>query len=130
MLLAATVGRRDSPPSRLLDAVRMGQLEAVACEQLLMEVRDRLAARYFRDRVSAEERTAFLEMLGAIAAVLPDPVDPPPVIRDRADDYLVALVTAAEAIVSGDRDLLDHDGLEPPALSARQACERFGVTDG
>jgi putative PIN family toxin of toxin-antitoxin system len=130
VLLAATVGRRDSPPSRLLDAVRMGQLEAVACEQLLMEVRDRLAARYFRDRVSAEERTAFLEMLGAIAAVLPDPVDPPPVIRDRADDYLVALVTAAEAIVSGDRDLLDHDGLEPPALSARQACERFGVTDG
>jgi predicted nucleic acid-binding protein len=34
VLLSATVGRRDSPPSLLLDAVRMGQIDAVACEQL------------------------------------------------------------------------------------------------
>jgi hypothetical protein len=52
----------------------MGQIEAVACEQLLGEVRNGLASRYFRDRVSAEERTAFLEMLRALAVVLPDPV--------------------------------------------------------
>ncbi len=132
VILSATVGRRDSPPSLLLDAVRAGQIEAVACEQLLKEVREGLAGRYFRDRVSADERTAFLGMLRALAVIAPDPVDPPPVLRDRSDDYLVALARAAgaEAIVTGDRDLLDHAGLEPPALSARQACERFGVTDG
>jgi predicted nucleic acid-binding protein len=64
--------------------------------------------------------------------VLADPRDPPRVLRDRGDDYLVALAkaAAAEAIVTGDRDLLDHEGLDPPALSARHACARFGVTDG
>jgi hypothetical protein len=61
-----------------------------------------------------------------------DPVDAPPVLRDRPDDYLVALAGAAgaEAIITGDRDLLERAGLEPPELSAGQACERFGVTDG
>ena len=118
------VGRRDSPPSLLLDAVRAGQIEAVACEELLAEVRNRLGSRYFQDRVSVEEGTTFLEMLRAFAVVLPDPVDPAPVLRDRADDYLVALANAAgaEAIVTSDRDLHDHEGLEPSAVSARRAA--------
>jgi putative PIN family toxin of toxin-antitoxin system len=131
-LNAARRLRARSVPSLLLDAVRTGRIEAVACEQLLTEVRNGLGSRYFRDRLSAEEGTAFLEMLRALAVVMPDPVHPPPVLRDRADDYLVALAKAAgaEAIVSGDRGLLDHEGLEPPALSAKRACARFGVTDG
>jgi predicted nucleic acid-binding protein len=47
------------------------------------------------------------------------------VLRDPTDDYLVELAQAgkAEAIVTGDRDLLDHDGLRPPAIDARAACE-------
>jgi predicted nucleic acid-binding protein len=51
------------------------------------------------------------------------------VLRDPKDDYLVALAVAgrAEAIVTGDRDLLDHDGLVPPAITPRDACERFGL---
>lgn len=141
VLLSATVGRRDSPPSLLLDAVRTGQIEAAVCEQLLIEVRDGLASRYFRDRVSADERTAFLEMLRALATIAPDPVDPPPVLRDRADDYLVALATAAgaKAIVSGDRDLLDHGAQRQTSLrtvrrdelsSSRAArCRRCGRRD-
>jgi uncharacterized protein len=51
------------------------------------------------------------------------------VLRDPTDDFLVALARAAsaEAIVSGDADLLDHDGLEPPAIHARAACELLGL---
>jgi hypothetical protein len=43
--------------------------------------------------------------------------------------YLVALAreAGADTIVSGDKDLLDHAGLEPPALSAREACELVGL---
>jgi hypothetical protein len=47
------------------------------------------------------------------------------ILRDPDDNYLVALAreAGAEAIVSGDGDLLDHAGLAPPALSAREACQ-------
>jgi len=70
-------------------------------------------------------------MVRGIATVLRDPESPPRVVRDVSDDYLVALARAADAdaIVTGDRDLLDHEGLEPPAITARQACASFGLLD-
>ncbi|MDQ6805947.1 MAG: hypothetical protein M3065_13490 [Actinomycetota bacterium] len=66
-------------------------------------------------------------LLRAIALVVADPVDPPPLLRDPGDDYLVMLArdTNAEAIVTGDKDLLDHGGLEPDAITARAACEQL-----
>jgi hypothetical protein len=71
-------------------------------------------------------------MLSALATPLPDPVAPARVLRDPGDDYLVALATAADAsaIVTGDRDMLDHAGLVPPAITARAACERLGLAVG
>jgi predicted nucleic acid-binding protein len=101
----------------------------VACGQLLREVRDGLGGRYFRDRICDPERDAIPAMLATLAVIAPDPADPPRILRDASDDYLVALARAAdaEAIVTGDRDLLDHEGLSPPALSARQACLRLGL---
>jgi uncharacterized protein len=61
--------------------------------------------------------------------MLPNPVAPPAVVRDPRDDYLVALARSAgaDAVVTGDRDLLDQAGLEPPAITPRQVCERFGL---
>jgi predicted nucleic acid-binding protein len=52
------------------------------------------------------------------------------VLRDSDDDYLLALAAAsgAEMIVTGDKDLLDHPGgLQPPAITARQAVEQVGL---
>lgn len=37
--------------------------------------------------------------------------------------------SGAEAIVSGDKDLLDRPGLEPPAIDARGACKLLGLLD-
>ncbi len=64
-----------------------------------------------------------------LAIMLPDPPAGIRVLRDPTDDFLVALARSgrAEAIVSGDTDLLDHDGLEPPAIHARAACELLGL---
>jgi hypothetical protein len=47
--------------------------------------------------------------------------EPASVVRDPNDDFLVALAltAGARAIVTGDRDLLDHPGLNPPALTVR-----------
>ena len=63
------------------------------------------------------------------ATVFEDPADIEAVLRDSDDDYLVALARQAdaEAIVTGDRDLLDHTGLIPPAISPREACELIGL---
>jgi putative PIN family toxin of toxin-antitoxin system len=131
VLLSAVLANPESPSSLLLEAVRSGQIEMVACGHLLGEVRDGLGGRYFRDRIVDEEREAIPAMLAALAMIAPDPVDPPRVLRDPSDDYLVALARAvnAEAIVTGDRDLLDHERLEPPALGARPACLRLGLID-
>ncbi len=48
-------------------------------------------------------------------------------LRDSTDDYLLALARSgeAEAIITGDKDLLDHAGLQPPATSAREAVDRL-----
>jgi putative PIN family toxin of toxin-antitoxin system len=128
-LLSTTVAKRDSPLAVLLDAVTSGAIEIVAGDELLSELHDGLESTYFRDRVSAVDGRAYEAMIASLALHLPDPVSPPKILRDSDDDYLVALALAANAtaIVTGDRDLLDHENLKPPALSARQACEMLGL---
>lgn len=129
VLLLAVIAKPDSHPSLLLDAVRAGDIEMVACERLLDEVRRGLEGRYFRDRLGENERVAIPAMLRALALMVPDPELVPAVLRDPTDDYLVELARAngAEAIITGDRDLLEHEGLVPPACSAREACIRVGL---
>jgi putative PIN family toxin of toxin-antitoxin system len=101
----------------------------VACDHLLAEVDRALQGRYFATRLTDDERASVSALLRAITVILPDPVSPPRVVRDPGDDYLVALATqaSAEAIVTGDKDLLEHEGLEPVAITAREACERLGL---
>lgn len=129
VLLSAALAKPESNPSLLLDAVRAGAIEMVVCPRLIREVASRLDSRYFRDRITLEERAAIPAMLEALGVLAPNPESPPRVLRDPNDDYLVALaeVTAAEAIITGDRDLLEHQGLTPPAISARQAREELGL---
>jgi len=51
-------------------------------------------------------------------------------LRDPNDDYLLVLVASAgaQAIVTDDKDLLEHPGLHPPAITARQALEQLGLS--
>jgi putative PIN family toxin of toxin-antitoxin system len=129
VLLSGVVAAPTSPPSRLLVAARAGTFEMVTCPLIFEELRRGLAKPYFRDRVSANEADELLDAFQLLAVVLPDPVSPAQVVRDPGDDFLVALATTSEAdaIVTGDRDLLDHDGLRPPAINARVACELLGL---
>jgi predicted nucleic acid-binding protein len=54
------------------------------------------------------------------AETRPDPPAGDPIARDPNDDYLITLARAAhaDAIVSGDEDLLVLEQIEPPILSA------------
>jgi hypothetical protein len=129
VLASAAAGHPNSPSTRLLLAFTEGTVEAVVCERTLAELDRALQRPYFAARVTDAGRTAFIEVLRAATDVRSDPVMEQSVLRDPADDYLVALArdAAAEAIVTGDKDLLEHPGLVPPAMTPREACERFGL---
>jgi hypothetical protein len=45
-------------------------------------------------------------------------------------DFAASPVTRAEAIVSCDKDLLDHSGPEPRAIDARSGCRLLGCSTG
>lgn len=129
VLASALAGHPESPSRRLLEALTADRIEAVLCNRILRELDRALQRPYFAARVAVLERQQADAVLRAAADMLPDPVAPPAVVRDPRDDYLVALARAAQvdAIITGDRDLLDHEDLEPPALTPRAACERFGL---
>ncbi len=125
ILLSALAGRAGAPPSLLLAGIHNGDVEAVACPLLIEEVRESLQKPYFAARLNEREASEAIEAYAELCVMLTDPTDVEPVLRDPEDDYLVALarVSNAQAIVTGDRDLLDHPGLAPPAIDARAACE-------
>lgn len=129
VLASGIAGHPDSPSRRLLEALTADRMEAALCDRILRELNGALQRPYFAARVTVHERRQADAVLRAAADVLADPVAPPAVVRDRRDDYLVALARAArvDAIITADRDLLDHEGLDPPALTPRAACERFGL---
>lgn len=107
-------------PGRLADAVRAGEVVAVASGHLLDELTTVLIRPKFRRWVTVADAVAFVETLGGLAEVHPDPANPPGRVRDPDDDYLVALAEAVGAvIVTGDADLLDAD-LKPPAITPAQ----------
>jgi putative PIN family toxin of toxin-antitoxin system len=129
VLLSASVAAPDTPLSQLMGAVQSGAVEMVVCDQLLGEVERGLDGRYFRGRLTQEEREELPSALARIGLHRPDPIAPKPILRDPKDDYLLALADAADAvlIVTGDKDLLDHPNLDPPAINARAACVRLGL---
>jgi uncharacterized protein len=128
-LVSGIIGAGDRPPALLLDAIFDRAFEAVICPRVLAEVQRTLTRPYFQARYSPREVDRTLRSLARACVQLRDPRDPPAVLRDPNDDYLVALALNARArgIVTGDKDLLDHGGLHPPALTPRAACELIAL---
>jgi uncharacterized protein len=125
VLLSGAVAAATSPPGVLLDAATASTFEVIACPRLFLEFERGLEKPYFRSRIDKAEAAELLRTFRLLAIMLPDPSVLRSVLRDPTDDYLLELAQAggAEAIVTGDRDLLDHDGLQPRAMDARAACE-------
>lgn len=122
----------DRPPRLLFEALERLAFEAVVCPRLLGELRKALRKPYFRDRLSAEEARKAVKRVEAVAVALEDPADVEPTLRDPKDDYVLALArkAGAEAIVTGDKDLLDHtEQLDPHAISLREACQLLELID-
>lgn len=124
-LLSGIASNPERPPGLLIAALYEGRFESIVCPTLLGEVRRGLKRGYFRNHVAEEEIERVVLTIATASVQLRDPKRPPAILRDPSDDYLVALarVARARAIVTGDKDLLDHPGLHPPALTLRAACE-------
>lgn len=107
----------DGPPAAIVDAWRAGGFELVASPALLAELED-VAARPRLSTRLGDAGQALADLVRATALVLDDPPAERSVPGDPRDDYLVALARTAGAlvIVTGDRHMLDLDGLRPPAL--------------
>ena len=96
----------------------------IASAKLLRELRTVLAREKFRRYLSQDEADEYVEGLQLVCELV-DPVNPPAVSRDPNDDYLVAIASAsgADAIVSGDQDLLVLSSSR--VLTPRQSLSLF-----
>lgn len=119
----------ESPPCLLYTDLAGTRFELIVCPELLGEVGDALRKPYFSERIDESAVDDIVAGIAEAATVLEDPRDIEAVLRDPEDDYLLALARQAdaEAIVTGDRDLLDHASLDPPAITPREACELVGL---
>jgi putative PIN family toxin of toxin-antitoxin system len=121
----------ESPPSLLYRELGGSRFEMVVCPELLGEVDETLRKPYFFNRLGDAIVSDLVTGIAEASTVLADPTDSLALLRDPDDDYLVALARecGAEAIVSGDKDLLDHPGLEPPVINPRNACKLLRLLD-
>ncbi len=114
------------PPARLLDRWREGAFDLVVSPRLLTELAGVLTRPKFRLILTEREASEFVSVLAREAVTIDDPASAVRLTRDPDDDYLVALAQASSAdfVVSGDRDLVELAGVDPPVLRPRNALER------
>jgi putative PIN family toxin of toxin-antitoxin system len=127
VFISALIGRQGGAPDLVARAFADDRIEVVASPLLLAELEHVLRRPKFSRYADARTRREFVDRVRRHATIVADPGDPPVVTRDRKDDYLVALGwhQRVDAIVSGDRDLLDA-GLEAPVVwTPRQLVDQL-----
>lgn len=120
--------RRAAPSVRAFDALLDERIEAVGCPVLLGEVAAVLGRERLRRYLSIEKARRFVADLAGVMTLAADPSAPyPAVCRDPGDAYLVALARAAvaDALVTGDRDLLELDDIGVAVMTPRELVERL-----
>ena len=115
--------------ANLLRAWERGEFELIVSTGLLEELERALGYPKLRRHIAEEEAQGVLRWLTESAAVVVDPVEPPPIRSvDSGDDYLIALAASRQAIlVGGDRHLLELADRIPvlePALFLEHLSEQ------
>ena len=111
----------DGPPGRLLDLWRDGAFDLITSPLWLAEL-DRVVARPKIARyVDAADAAELRDAIARQAVVVDDPAPQRGLTPDPGDDYLVSLAraAAADAVVSGDRHLLELQDPRPPVVTPR-----------
>ena len=111
-VLVSAVLNADGPPSQVVRAAFQQRLTLIVSAQLLDELTGVLARPKITRIVPSERSQLFVEAVEGVSVAVDDPAETPAIVRDRRDDYLVALALAAHAdrLVTGDADLLELIG--------------------
>jgi putative PIN family toxin of toxin-antitoxin system len=122
-------------PQRLIEAAEQHRIELVSSTPLLAELQGVLARAKFAAQL-AKRGLRSADLFEGYAALVGNvtPLSTPRVVpTDPDDDHVIACALAAhaDAIVSGDRDLLDlADFRDIPILTASQALALIEQTSG
>lgn len=122
--------------SRLVDALLDGAATLCLSASVLAEFAEVIQREKFRLRLEqrGHSAAAILSRIGIVAVVVePASILAPAALRDPDDIHVLACAVAAgaDAIVSGDGDLLVLKSFEGiPILKIREALERLGIPAG
>lgn len=118
VLVSAAIAR--GPSHRIVQSwLERQAFELVICDGLVNEVRSVLTERpRLRKWISIEAADLYVETLATVADVHSDPAMGPALTRDPDDDYVINLARlhGVDFVVSGDADLLEWDGQDPPVI--------------
>lgn len=106
-------GDRPTIAVQVVELVFNESLTSLVSQELLDELTRKVTTkRYLAYRIAPPELERLITLLRLLSEWVDlGDVDHPRIVRDRNDDYLIALATLGKAdiLVSGDRDLLELD---------------------
>lgn len=131
VLLSAFISPRRSAPSLIVEAILDGRIDALACPALITELTDVLSREKFATHTAEGRAKTYIASITECTEHVENPVLGQHRTNDPDDDYLIALAHAqnADALISGDKHLLDADSEQMPVLTPRQIVDRLGLDD-
>lgn len=131
VLVSAFISPGRSAPSIILDAILEDRISILASPALFAELADVLHRAKFARYATQDGASRYIASIAEHAEHAPDPPVNPRRTSDPDDDYLIALAHAqsADAIVSGDKHLLNAMTEQMPVLTPRQLVDQLGLDD-
>jgi putative PIN family toxin of toxin-antitoxin system len=113
----------------LVDAFLDGNIEMLVSPALIAELTDVLGREKFSAHAAEGRAEAYIAVLLDRAEMVEDATPGSPRTADADDDYLIELAQAhgVDAVVSGDRHLLDAASSELQVLTPRELADRLGL---
>ncbi len=132
VLVSAFISPKKAAPALLVDAILDGNLDVLVSPALIAELTDVLEREKFAAHAAEGRAAAYIAALRDRATMVEDSTPVLARTADADDDYLIALAQAhgADAIVSGDRHLLDVASSELQVLAPRELADRLGLASG
>ena len=131
VLVSAFISPRRSAPSLIVEAILDGRIDALSCPALIAELTDVLSREKFATHTAEGRGQAYIASIAESTKHAEDPPAGEQQTADPDDDYLLALAhdQNADAIISGDKHLLDAATETMPVLPPRQVAAHLGLDD-